>query len=69
MIMVSLKTFRLPCIVQTNGREVPDSTLEEAALIAAYYSKAVLSQVPVDWTQKACKNLAGPGLAKLLRKL
>jgi predicted ribosome quality control (RQC) complex YloA/Tae2 family protein len=50
-------------IVQTNGREVPDSTLEEAALIAAYYSKGQSSsQVPVDWTQK--KHVKKPSGAR-----
>lgn len=40
-------------IVKTQGKEVPDSTLEEAALLAAYYSKAQNSKnVLVDYTEK-----------------
>lgn len=39
-------------IVECAGRDVPDTTLTEAALIAAYYSRARESQkVPVDYTQ------------------
>lgn len=40
-------------IVKTEGREVPDTTLEEAANLAAYFSKARNSKnVLVDYTQK-----------------
>lgn len=40
-------------IVRTEGKEVPDSTLEEAAILAAYYSKAKNSKnVLVDYTRK-----------------
>lgn len=40
-------------IVKTEGKEVPDSTLEEAAILAAYYSKAQNSKnVLVDYTEK-----------------
>lgn len=50
-------------IVQTKGQEIPDSTLEEAALVAAYYSKGQSSsQVPVDWTYK--KHVKKPSGAK-----
>lgn len=38
-------------IIITNGKIPPDSTIEEAAIIAAYHSKAKnSSQVPVDYT-------------------
>ncbi|NLM80936.1 MAG: fibronectin/fibrinogen-binding protein [Clostridiales bacterium] len=38
-------------IIQTNGENPPDSTLEQAAVIAALHSKAAASsQVPVDYT-------------------
>ena len=38
-------------IIITNGKIPPDSTIEEAAIIAAYHSKARnSSQVPVDYT-------------------
>lgn len=38
-------------IVKGQGRDIPESTLMEAALIAAYYSKARTGQnVPVDYT-------------------
>ena len=39
-------------VIVTDGREVPDSTLEQAALIAAYNSKGRESSlVPVDYTE------------------
>lgn len=39
-------------IVLTEGREVPDRTLTQAAMLAAYHSRArESSQVPVDYTQ------------------
>lgn len=39
-------------VVRTEGRPVPDSTLLEAAMLAAYYSKARNSgSVPVDYTR------------------
>lgn len=39
-------------VVRTEGRPVPDSTLLEAAMLAAYYSKARRSgSVPVDYTR------------------
>lgn len=38
-------------VIKTDGREVPDRTLEEAAVIAAYHSRARESSgVPVDYT-------------------
>ncbi|MBQ9598241.1 MAG: fibronectin/fibrinogen-binding protein, partial [Clostridia bacterium] len=44
-------------------KEVPPSTIREAAEIAAYYSKArSSSQVPVDYT--AIKNVKKPSGAK-----
>ena len=50
-------------IICNNGREVPDSTLEEAARLAASHSKARgSSQVPVDYT--AVKNVSKPQGAK-----
>jgi len=43
--------------------EIPDNSLEEAALLAAYYSQArASSQVPVDYTRKA--NVKKPSGAK-----
>ena len=40
-------------IIQTNGHEVPRSTLEEAALLAGYYSKGRNSTaLSVDYTEK-----------------
>lgn len=40
-------------VVFTEGKEVPDRTINEAALLAAYYSKARAgSLVPVDYTPK-----------------
>ncbi len=51
-------------IIRTNGaEEVPVSTLEEAATLAAYFSKAKQSSlVPVDYTQR--KNVKKPNGAK-----
>ena len=51
-------------IIRTNGKDtVPAATLEEAANLAAYYSKAKnSSMVPVDYTQK--KNVKKPNGAK-----
>lgn len=40
-------------IVKTEGKEVPDTTLEEGAMLAAYFSKAQNStNVLVDYTEK-----------------
>lgn len=51
-------------LIRTNGTgEAPDSTILEAAQLAAYYSKAKNSaQVPVDYTQ--VKNVKKPNGAK-----
>ena len=51
-------------IVKTGGeRELPDSTYEEAARLAAYYSSGKASpKVDIDYTQK--KNLKKPPKAK-----
>lgn len=50
-------------IVKTNGKQVDDATLSEAANLAAYYSKAKNSpKVPVDYTQK--RNVRKPNGAK-----
>lgn len=53
-------------IVESEGREIPDSTIEEACVIAAYNSKAREgNQVPVDYTRiKYVKkpNGAKPGM-------
>lgn len=50
-------------IVKTENQEVPNSTLEEAALIAAYHSKAKESSlVPVDYTE--IRNIKKPNGAK-----
>ena len=40
------------CIVISEGQEIPDNTLTQAAILAATNSRAVeSSQVPVDYTQ------------------
>ena len=50
-------------IIRTEGRPVPDSTLLEAANLAAYYSKGRSSaNVPVDYCPR--KNVKKPGGAK-----
>lgn len=50
-------------IIRTNRKEVPDNTLNEAAHLAAFYSKARNSEnVPVDFTSK--KNVKKPNGAK-----
>ena len=51
-------------IIRTQaGRDVPEPTLEEAALLAAYYSQArESSTVPVDYTRR--KNVRKPKGAK-----
>ena len=46
-------------VLITEGKEVPDRTFEEAAALAAYYSKgASQDKVEVDYTLK--KNLKKP---------
>jgi len=51
-----LHTKKIPgshVIIVTNGKKVPNKTLNEAALLAAYYSKGKNSSlVPVDYTEK-----------------
>jgi predicted ribosome quality control (RQC) complex YloA/Tae2 family protein len=50
-------------IIVTEGNTVPDTTLTQAATLAAYYSKAQTSSlVPVDYTEK--KNVKKPNGAK-----
>ncbi len=55
-------------IIITEGREVPPSTLEQAALIAAYNSKARDSSlVPVDYTEiKNVKKPSGAAPGKVI---
>lgn len=61
-----LHTHNIPgshVIIETNGMEVPDQTILEAAMCAAYNSKArTSSQVPVDYTQ--VRFVKKPGGAK-----
>ena len=49
-----LHTQKIPgshVIIRTNNKEVPQTTLVEAALLASYFSKAKHStKVPVDYT-------------------
>ncbi|MBQ8730504.1 MAG: DUF814 domain-containing protein, partial [Lachnospiraceae bacterium] len=50
-------------IVKTENKELPDSTFEEAAALAAYYSKGRdQEKVEIDYTQK--KNIKKPNQAK-----
>lgn len=50
-------------IVKTNGKELPDRTFEEAAALAAHYSKGKNQEkVEVDYTLR--KNLKKPNAAK-----
>ncbi|MDE6749829.1 MAG: NFACT family protein [Lachnospiraceae bacterium] len=50
-------------IVKTEGKELPDSTFEEAAKLAAYYSKGrEQEKVEIDYLQK--KNVKKPNGAK-----
>ena len=64
-----LHTQKIPgshVVIVTQGQEVPDRTLEQAAVIAAYHSKARESgKVAVDYTQvrNVWKHPSGrPGL-------
>ncbi len=61
-----LHTKKIPgshVIIVTEGKDVPDTTLNEAALLAAFYSKGKNSAlVPVDYTQK--KYVKKPSGAK-----
>ena len=50
-------------IVKTEGRELPDRTFEEAARLAAYYSKArAQEKVEIDYLQR--KNVKKPNGSK-----
>lgn len=50
-------------VIRTQGAEVPEETLREAAMIAAYHSKGkASSQVPVDYTE--IRNIKKPNGAK-----
>ncbi len=50
-------------IIKRNGKEIPDKTIEEAAIFAAWHSKAKMStSVQVDYT--AVKNVSKPSGAK-----
>ena len=50
-------------MVKTNGEELPDTTFEEAARLAAYYSKGRdQEKVEVDYLQK--KNVKKPNGSK-----
>lgn len=50
-------------IIKTNGNNVPDETILEGAMLAAFFSKGKMSsQVPVDYTKK--KNIKKPNGAK-----
>ncbi|MGL5717590.1 MAG: Rqc2 family fibronectin-binding protein [Paraclostridium sp.] len=50
-------------IIKTDGKSVPDNTLLEGAMLAAFFSKSKMSaQVPVDYTLK--KNIKKPNRAK-----
>ncbi len=50
-------------IIGSKGEEIPDSTLEDAAILAAYYSKGKNSKhVNIDYTQR--KNVKKPKGAK-----
>lgn len=50
-------------LVRANGKPVPESTMKEAASLAAYFSKANQSQnVPVDYTLK--RNVSKPSGSK-----
>lgn len=50
-------------VVRTNGEEIPDRTFEEAARLAAYYSKGRISgNVEIDYTIK--KNVKKPAGSK-----
>jgi predicted ribosome quality control (RQC) complex YloA/Tae2 family protein len=59
-------------IVKTEGREVPEATLQQAAQLAAYYSQARGSaRVAVDYTERRYVRpvkRAGPGLVTYTRE-
>ncbi len=50
-------------VIKRNGKDIPDTTIEEAAVLAAWHSKARMSaNVPVDYT--AVKNVSKPSGAR-----
>ena len=50
-------------IIKTEGKEIPESTIFEGAILAAFFSKSKMSsQVPVDYTLK--KNVKKPNGSK-----
>ena len=50
-------------IIKTDGKEIPESTIFEGAMLAAFFSKSKMSsQVPVDYTLK--KNVKKPNGSK-----
>lgn len=50
-------------IIVANGHTIPDTTLNEGAMLSAFYSKAKnSSKVPVDYTEK--KNVKKPNGSK-----
>ena len=50
-------------IIKTEGKEIPESTIFEGAMLAAFFSKSKMSsQVPVDYTFK--KNVKKPNASK-----
>lgn len=50
-------------IIKSEGKEIPSTTLEEAAVLASYFSRGKNSNhVPVDFTQR--KNVKKPSNAK-----
>lgn len=50
-------------IIKTEGKEIPESTIFEGAMLAAFFSKSKMSsQVPVDYTLK--KNVKKPNGSK-----
>lgn len=50
-------------IIKSDGKEIPESTIFEGAMLAAFFSKSKMSaQVPVDYTLK--KNVKKPNGSK-----
>lgn len=50
-------------IIKSEGKEIPENTIKEGAILSAYYSKARMSsKVPVDYTIR--KNIKKPNGAK-----
>ncbi len=61
IVLVNVSIIQFEILICSN--DVPDNTLEEAAILAAFYSKAkTSSKVPVDYT--LVKNLKKPNGAK-----